>query len=166
MNRCHPLPAAPSRHRAWLTASLFGLGALLYAWPPVTAHAQNAQEVVKIRAFPPQALRGTLVVTSPPDIAIDGRAERLSPGSRIRDLKNIPIMSGALVGRELVVNYTRESNGLVHEVWVLTEAEIAEKRPKAQAARNFLFGSEANAPKRDDGKTPYNQLPGYGTSTR
>jgi hypothetical protein len=46
------------------------------------------------------------------------------------------VLSAALVNREVTVNYTLESNGLVHDVWVLTEAEAALKRPRAVDRKN------------------------------
>ncbi|MDO9217085.1 MAG: hypothetical protein Q7U14_07415 [Lacisediminimonas sp.] len=113
------------------------------------------------RTFPVKALRGKLVVQMPPDVQLDGNADRLSPGARIRDPRNMLVMSGALVGQPLVVNYLRDGTGLIHEVWILTADEAAEKRPGATPERNFSFASDADTPKRDDGKTPFNQLPVY-----
>jgi hypothetical protein len=83
------------------------------------------------RPFPPHALRGNLIVTAPPEVTLDGRADRLSPGARIRNTQNTIALSGSLVGQELVVNYARDAAGLLHEVWILTETEAAEKRPTA-----------------------------------
>ena len=84
------------------------------------------------RQFPAQALRGTLVVQQPPAITVDGEPARLSPGSRIREANNTFVLSAALVDREkLTVNYPLEPNGLVHDVWILTEAEARLKRPRA-----------------------------------
>ncbi|MCM2253738.1 MAG: hypothetical protein NDJ19_15365, partial [Ramlibacter sp.] len=62
-------------------------------------------------------------VTAPPQITIDGKPDRLSPGSRVRDLNNMVVLSGALVGKELPVVYRRDAAGLVHEAWLLTEEE-------------------------------------------
>lgn len=77
------------------------------------------------RPFPPNAMRGVLTVTQPPEVLMDGKADRLSPGSRIRGTNNMLVLSGALVGQPLLVNYTREPNGNIHDVWVLTEAEAS-----------------------------------------
>lgn len=82
-----------------------------------------------LRPFPPQAVRGVMVVTQAPAITMDGKADRLSPGARIRNAQNQLVLSASLTGQSLVVNYTRESMGLVHEVWILTPDEAAEKRP-------------------------------------
>ncbi len=165
MNRCNSTAFPPSRSRATLTALVAAaLIALMALLPLASVQAQVIEQPV--RAFPPSALRGTLLVVSPPDIRIDGRVERLSPGARIRGPENHMVMSGALVGQPVLVNFTREPQGLIHEIWILNEAEAREKRTLATPTRNFLFGSEGDTGPRDDGKTPYNQLPGYGTPTR
>jgi len=77
------------------------------------------------RPFPPTAVRGILTVTQPPEVLMDGKADRLSPGARIRGANNMLVMSGALMGQAMRVNYTREPNGYIHEVWILTEAEAS-----------------------------------------
>jgi hypothetical protein len=102
MNRCISL---------WVACSL-GATALL-------ASAQNPP----LRPFPAKAERGVMQVTQPPELLINGKTERLSPGARIRGSNNMLVMSGALVGQSLVVKFVREPLGLVHEVWVLTAAE-------------------------------------------
>jgi hypothetical protein len=121
MNRC-----IPSRRRRQLLAGLVllaGAGtALAQSLPP--------------RQFPAQALRGTLVVLQPPVITVDGAPARLSPGSRIRDTNSMLVLSAALVNREVTVNYTLEPNGMVHDVWILTESEAALKRPRAADLKN------------------------------
>lgn len=115
MNRCTPSTVL---RRTLLALAGLGLCSL--------ALAQNAP-----RNFPANALRGTLVVTQPPLITLDGQAAQLSPGARIKNADNLLVLSGQLVGQPLTVNYTREPHGLVHEVWILTEAEAAEKRKRA-----------------------------------
>ena len=156
MNRCDL-----SFSRRALAPALLALAAALAALPPAV-HAQ-AEITPGVRAFPATALRGTLQVISPPDVRLDGQPARLSPGSRIRNPQNNLVLSGAVIGQELVVNYTRDASGLVHEVWILSDAEIAKKRATATPARNFLFGSEVRTTPVDDGKTPFNQLPVYGS---
>lgn len=115
MNRCFPNAAT---RRALLGLAGLGLCTL--------ALAQNAP-----RNFPAGALRGNLVVTQPPVVTIDGQTAQLSPGARIKGANNLLVLSGALVGQEVLVNYTVEPHGMVHEVWILTEAEAAEKRKRA-----------------------------------
>lgn len=117
MNRCSSLA---TRRTA---LALAGAGLCLMA---SLAQAQNAQ-----RSFPASALRGTLVVTQPPAITMDGKAAQLSPGARIKGANNMLVLSGSIVGQQLLVNYTVEPHGMVHDVWILTDAEAAEKRKRA-----------------------------------
>jgi hypothetical protein len=123
MNRCNaPLTRRPSRRLlliATLAAPLLSL--------PALALAQ-----VNVRPFPPNTERGWMVVTYPPVIQMNGKPDRLSPGSRIRGQNNMLILSGAIVGQSLLVNFVRNSGGEVHDVWVLTDAEAALKLPTQQ----------------------------------
>lgn len=85
-----------------------------------------------VRNFPVSAVRGTIAFKAPPEIVVDDKAERLSPGARVRDAQNMMVMSAALTGKEFVVNYRRESiGGLVSEVWLLSADEAAVKREGA-----------------------------------
>jgi hypothetical protein len=89
--------------------------------------AANAQTSAVGREFPRNTQRGSLVVTAPPEVLVNGKADRLSPGARIHSPQNMLVMSGALVGQKLLVNYTRENTGMVNEVWLLTPEEAALK---------------------------------------
>jgi hypothetical protein len=120
MNRC----TSPENRRFSLVSKLL-LAACLTALSWV-AVAQNA-----VRPFPKDALRATLVVTAAPAITLDGKPDRLSPGARIRNAQNLLIMSNTLIGQTLLVNYTREAAGMVHDVWILTPAEAALPRKSA-----------------------------------
>ncbi len=135
MNRCntsYPLLAA---------LIIFGAYANLHALP---ASAQASPEFKPaIRQFPAAALRGEMVVQAPPVITLDGKADRLSPGARIRDANNLLVMSGALVNQKVAVNYLREGAGNVHEVWILNSEEIKLKRPNTKASW-FSFGSSTD----------------------
>ncbi len=79
------------------------------------------------RNFPATALRGELQLTQPPEALLNGRAARLAPGARIRSADNMLLTSGAAVGTKLLVHYTLDSYGLLHDVWVLTAPEAARK---------------------------------------
>lgn len=125
MNRC---PVSPSSAGARRRAALLALGLAVAALSAPTL-AQNQP-----RMFPAKALRGTLVVTQPPLVTLDGKAAQLSPGARIRGTNNMLLLSGGLVNQTLTVNYTLEAHGMVHDVWILTEAEAAEKRHTAASA--------------------------------
>lgn len=146
MNRCLHL----SQRLFFALVALIGISLLAQ-----TVFAQNA------RPFPPAARRATLEVTTPPNVLLNGQAERLSPGARIKGPNNQLLLSGALVGQPLLVNYVRNAQGQVHEVWVLSPTEAAEKRAGMAPVTNFTFGSDADKPKTDDGKTPFDQLPKF-----
>jgi|JI81BgreenRNA_FD_contig_31_3340513_length_732_multi_4_in_0_out_0_1 hypothetical protein len=96
------------------------------------------------RQFPADARRGILQVAAANVIQMDGKPDRLAPGARIRDAQNRIVLTGALVGQTLRVNYTRETGGQVHEVWILTAEEAAQKRAGNNdlVQRNFRFASE------------------------
>jgi hypothetical protein len=142
-----------------LPAAFLGL-VMALALAPAAAQSPDSEGKLGVRQFPPAALRGLLVVQAPPEISLNGKADRLAPGARIRSTNNTYVVSGALLGQELLVNYTRDSAGLVYEVWVLTAEEAREKRA-GLSMRNFSFGFESGAAPHDDGKTPYDQLPGF-----
>ena len=75
------------------------------------------------REAPKDVVLGQLVVTAPPLVTMDGKPDRLSPGSRIRDLNNMLVLSGGIIGKKLPVVYRRDAAGLVHEAWILTDEE-------------------------------------------
>ena len=131
MNRCAP--------HLLSALSLFVLAAS-------SATAQTADFKPAVRQFPAAALRGEMVVLSPPEITLDGKADRLSVGSRIRDTNNLLVMSGALVNQKVVVNYLRESAGNVHEVWILNSEEARLKRPNSKKSWFSFFDSTEPAP--------------------
>ena len=107
----------------------------------VASAAIAVPALAQTRPFPQNALRGTLIFGSPPVVALNGTATRLAPGARIRGTNNLLVMSGALIGMKAVVHYTVDPLGLVHDVWILTDAERA-KQPwptKAADARAWSF---------------------------
>jgi hypothetical protein len=114
-----------------------------------------------LRKFPANAQRGKLRVVLAPEILIDGKPERLSPGSRIRDAQHRLVMSASITNQEAIVNFVRNPLGEVHEVWILTELEAKQKIKAYTPERNFTFASDAGATRQDDGKTPFNQLPSF-----
>ena len=111
MNRCNETLARLT------LAACAALAGLSFTFPTVVS-AQGIQ-----RSAPKDVLPGRLVVTAPPEITIDAKPDRLSPGSRIRDLNNMLVLSARIVGKDLPVVYRRDAAGLVHEVWVLTDEE-------------------------------------------
>jgi hypothetical protein len=129
-------------------------------------HAQTPREVsgsessaeVSVytgRQFPVRALRGTLKMQVSPDVLLNDKPERLSPGARIRNLGNMIVPPVTLGDATYVVNYTRNGMGEVQDVWLLTPEEAKAKLPSMTASK----------PRRgqavDDGKTPYHELPKF-----
>jgi hypothetical protein len=157
MNRCLAFALFPPLMAASLMAA---------AQSQESSIVLNAPESTVInqdggRSFPANALRGYLRVVQGAEVIMDGKPARLSPGSRIRGTSNTLVMPGTLIGQEYIVNFTKDTLGNVHNVWLLTEIEVKQKIKTATPERNFIFASEAEKPKTDDGKTPFNQLPKY-----
>ena len=117
------LPHEPM-HDAMNRTSTHALGAFatVVAIACAPAHAQVQ------RNFPATALRGELTVRIPPEIVLNGRPARLSPGSRIRGQDNMMVLSAGIAGAPLLVHYTLDTSGQVHDVWILRSEEAA-KRP-------------------------------------
>ena len=131
MTRCTRLFSAPSNAILKIaTCALLTGASVLFSTNSV------AQQ---LRDFPATALRGKLVVQAPPQVTLDGKPDQLSPGARIRNPQNMFVMSATLTGQTLAVNYTRESNGMIHEVWLLTPQEAAIKRASAPGSSWFSF---------------------------
>ncbi|MEY4139971.1 MAG: hypothetical protein RLZZ371_2153 [Pseudomonadota bacterium] len=147
-------------NRCLFAAKGFSLGLMsLLTLVTLAPEPLAAQELV--RQFPAAARRGTLEVTQPPNILINGQPERLSPGARIKNSNNMIVLSGNLVGQPVLVNYLRDAQGQIHEVWLLNATEAQEKRAGMEPVTNFVFSSDADKPKTDDGKTPFDQLPKF-----
>jgi hypothetical protein len=153
MNRCFTF--STTRSLALAMAAL-GLGAA--AW------AQTA--ALSARFIPANTDQAVMEITTPPNLLLNGKDDRLSPGARIRGTNNMLVMSGMLVSQQLPVRYQREPNGLIHEVWILTpeEAALNYRRPAnlvGPVNPNLAPSSATPRTPRDDGKTPFNQLPKY-----
>ena len=100
---------------------------LLASWA-LPAFAQSP------RNFPATAPRGELTVTAPPEVLLNKKPARLAPGSRMRGMDNMQVLSGAAVNLRMLVNYTMDLNGNVLDVWILTPAEAARQPWPATAA--------------------------------
>ena len=151
MNRCAP----------HLMAALLLAASSSLVGTPVSAQTDPAGNTQpSVRQFPKTALRGELVILAAPEISMDGKADRLSPGARIRDVNDQLVLPGPLANQTLVVNYLRDNTGQVQQVWILNSEEARQsRRGRLDTLFNFSTGS-STAPA-DDGKTPYNQLPPY-----
>ena len=86
----------------------------------------QAQRIV---AIPAAAKRSTFTFSGGPDVLVDGRAARLSPGARIFDRNNYLQMHGAISGTFRVKYLLEATTGLVQSVWILTDEEIATPDP-------------------------------------
>jgi hypothetical protein len=113
MNRCQLFGVRLALAAAICTSLGFALLA------PSVVQAQESTR----REAPKDVVLGQMTVVTPPIISIDGKPDRLSPGSRIHDTRNMMVMSGALAGKTVPVVYRREPTGQVHEVWLLTADE-------------------------------------------
>ena len=103
----------------------------------------QAQDIIR-QTIPGNAKLGVLQVTLPPEVLMDGKVDRLSPGARIRAENNMTVMSGALSGQQLLVAYVREPSGLLHEVWILNAAERAAVLQRPQTATPATTDSTTN----------------------
>ena len=103
------------------------------------------------RLFPATALRGELLVTQPPEALLNGQPVRLAPGARIRGQDNMLKVSGALVAQKLLVHYTRDTQGLIQDVWILRADEAARRpwpvSPQQAAAWQFDAASQTWSPR-------------------
>ncbi|MEY4750253.1 MAG: hypothetical protein RIQ60_2467 [Pseudomonadota bacterium] len=98
-----------------------------------------AQEAVQ-RSFPLHALRGEMLVTTPPEVMLNGAPARLSPGARIRGTSNLIVQSAGLSGARLLVHYTRDNQAQINEVWVLRPDEAQRAWPRtAQEAAALVY---------------------------
>ena len=142
MNRCQ-----------WLACKLLLLFALSLLGLPLASQAQ-------MRQFPASAEAAQLEVTTPPVVLLNGQMARLSPGSRIRNAANLIVTPATLVGQRHWVRVVRDPQGLLHDLWVLSAAEVQAQRESLPSLSNWVSGDQTNTPV-DDGKTPFNQLPTF-----
>lgn len=168
MTRCRSdrnLPARPRFHprmrfaSAWAAATI-ALAVLCIA--PGTAAQPVTEATAGGRHFPAAALRGSFMVLNTPDIQLDGRPDRLSPGARIYSAQHMLVMPASITGQNLLVNYTRDAAGLVREVWILSPTEAQVKRASVERPLLNFWPFAADTGPRDDGRTPFDQLPRYG----
>jgi hypothetical protein len=124
MHRCLPLPLSRA----------FAASCVLLAAAALPAQAQNAPTVTAATAgtrnFPPDAQRGKLVIGTMPEVTLNGKPMRTTPGFRLFSTEGRLLMAHTLAGQSLLVNYQIEpSTQWLHAAWVLTPQEAALKRP-------------------------------------
>jgi hypothetical protein len=119
-------------------ATLIG-GSLLLTAAPVGAQAGPPPGH---RPFTADTLRGTLIVRDAPWVSFNGQPDRLAPGARIRGADNLLRTPASLAGASLQVHVRREqATGLLREVWVLNDSEIANQpwpRTPDEASRGLF----------------------------
>jgi hypothetical protein len=105
---------------------------LACAWAAASAFAQQPPPPLSpgqpsLRREAPRDVKPAVITVSatPPIIAVDGVADRFSPGARIRDRNNMLVLTGQLAGKTLYTVYRRDASGMVHEVWLLNQEEYA-----------------------------------------
>jgi hypothetical protein len=84
------------------------------------------------RPFPANARRGLMTPAYHPDIVIDGKTRRLAPSARIFNQDNLIEMPASLRGRNIVVNYEEDRDGLIVNVWMLTPEEAGRRLPAGE----------------------------------
>jgi len=153
MNRCAQFLVALA---ALTSAAAFAQSSSTFVGPtntPPNPASQKPQVVVSIpmttttttvtngqslqRKFPQNALRGKIVFGTPPAIELDDNAVQMAAGYRVHGYNNLLLMSAQLIGLKAVVNYTTDVQGQPREIWLLTDAETANKpwpRTTAEAA--------------------------------
>lgn len=96
---------------------------LALALSAFTVQTATAQLSMQNRKLPEKVKFGVMVVAQPPLVKLDGKDDRLSPGVRIHGTDNLLILSGTLVNKPVKIAYLKDSYGLIHQVWILTDAE-------------------------------------------
>ena len=82
--------------------------------------------LAQVRTIPPDAARAKMSHVQDRVVELDGKRELLAPGAQIRDGENRVIVPSALPSDSLV-KYRRDPSGAVHQVWILTPAEAAQR---------------------------------------
>ena len=91
------------------------------------ANAQYTPSVQYVkRHFTANALRGEILFMPPPEVQLNGQVVRMAPGGRIRNDQNMMALSGSVVGKQFIVNYTTDdTSGMIKDIWILDELEAA-----------------------------------------
>ena len=81
-----------------------------------------AAALAQMRTIPQEAARGTMSPASGMNVVLDGRQVTLGAGATIRNQNNLIIVPSALPPSSSV-RYTRDAQGRILQVWVLSDAE-------------------------------------------
>ena len=82
----------------------------------------------QLRTIPKEAELGVLHHLEAMVVEIDGKPRELAPGAQIRDPENRLVLPTSLMGK-YVVRYLADANGVVRQVWILSEQEKAALPP-------------------------------------
>jgi hypothetical protein len=96
----------------------------------VTLAAPDAFAQQRMIPIPLKAKRAAITFNGTPEVLVDGKAARLAPGARITDRNNMLILPGALNGTATAKYTLEDTTGMLMQVWILTEREIATPDPK------------------------------------
>ena len=99
--------------------------ALLMAAAALGIGSASADAQQRMMPIPLKAKRADITFNGTPDILVDGKVARLAPGSRITNRNNMLVLPGTLKGVATTKYTLEETTGLVMQVWILTEQEIA-----------------------------------------
>jgi len=88
----------------------------------VVANASFSQ----LRTIPSDAKRARMSHIQERIVQLDGKREMFAPGVQIRDAMNRIVVPTALPANSLV-KYRRDPSGAIHEVWILTPQEAAQR---------------------------------------
>ena len=80
----------------------------------------------QLRDIPAEAKRGKLVHVYDMEVQIDGVPQRLSRGAQIRDAENRIVVPSA-VAPDSQIRYLLDADGMVRQVWILSEREAAQQ---------------------------------------
>ena len=79
----------------------------------------------QLRTIPKDARLGVMRHLQDMLVEIDGQPRQLAPGAQIRDLSNRIILPSAIPAG-IVVKYLFDGEGLVRQVWIVTEEEAVQ----------------------------------------
>ena len=113
-----------------LASALSPLAYAQVASTSTTVLSDGNGNTVAVRNFPPKVQRGTLIVTAPPERHAQWQARSLVTGRAYPRHQQYAGHVWRTGGQQLVVNYLREPNGMLHDVWILTALE-AQTQPVA-----------------------------------
>jgi hypothetical protein len=111
-----------------MKTALFAIGFSFFSAYAIAAQAQQ------LRVFPESAELGVIAPGLFPEIVLDGKPARLTPGSLIRNESNRVVLLGTLQG-EYIVSYTKDPAGQVNLVWIITRAEMDREKDRLKKKR-------------------------------